>query len=427
MKMNKLLCAISATAILLAGCSAPSEATSQSTANTSNAEETSTKKGTKIDAETVDAMSDEELYWATRNAVLYHAAYTRESMQPLFYAWLEFDLTPTIDEVLEKIANPDADTKKALENLREAYKGLVQTAEYSDVTFDIWEGHDAIPVPGDEDPNHYSDSLACLADDDDFRPFISDYRLDDPSSAKGTLIAIPSIRGGYTELAEIADVFNEMGYNVFTVEPRMDTVGDLGYAMLNMDVQRSIRYVRYHADELGIDSTNIFTLAGSKGNFSHPLSFNYYDTNPTEYVKELGSTMKNYKPDEIDEEYSNVALMCVDYGTAGLAGFGNKFTEKVITDSKIYSEENYENGLKFPDVLIMTGNLDGDTLNDPAVIEGLYNYNKLEDKLYTVNYEVHILNNVAHGFGAGSQYQNLTTQWQEVGVFIDSCLNPQTK
>ena len=422
MKKNLITASLISALLLSAGCSSSSSGAASSSSSETPEIETA---GTQMDAAAIDAMTDLEVYTAARTAALYYAAYTPESFSDFFNAWIAIDLMPTVDDNIAAIESGDEDMAAMISALRDSYKNLVQTAEYSEVTYDIWEGHDVIPTPNGTDPNHYSDAQACLADDDGFRPFISDYRLDDPSGAKGTIITIPSIRAGFTECAQVAAIFNEMGYNVFCCEPRMDTVEGLSYTSLYLDVQRSIRYVKYHAEELGIDPDKIVTLAGSKGNMSHPLCFNYYDYDPVEYTESLGATLEGYEPDEIDEITSDVAVMCVDYGSAGLAGFGNTFTEEIITNSRIYSEENYANGLKFPDILIMTGNLDSDTLNDPAVITGLYNYNHLEDKLYTVNYEVHIFNNVAHGFGAGTQYPNLTAAWQEAGIFIESCLNAE--
>lgn len=426
MKRNIIISAALLSSMLLTtGCSSPSVSSSGSSQIIQDNPVAVTPVYSQED---IKNMSDEEMYFAARTAVLYHAAYDHETYEPFATAWINVDLMPTVDTVVESINSNDAEMAEKLKVLRSSFEGLKQIADYKDVTFDIWEGHTTIPIPNGEDPNHYSDAQACLADDDGFRPFISDYRLDDPSSAKGTLIAVPSIRsGGHTELSAIADIFNKNGYNVFTVEGRMDTVEGLGYTMLNLDVQRAVRYIRYHADELGIDETKLGVIAGSKGNFSHPMSFNFFDQTPNQYVTSLGTTLDGYEPDEIDNVYSNLAFLCVDYGSAGLTGFGTKFSVETITKSKIYSEENYNKGLKFPDLLIMTGNLDGDTLNDPAILEGLYNYNHLEDKLYPVNYEMHIFNNVAHGFGAGLQYPNLSAQWEEVGIYLDSILNPPAK
>ncbi len=55
---------------------------------------------------------------------------------------------------------------------------------------------------------------ARLADNKNFRPFMSDFRLDNPRSAKGTFILMPSVRGSFSELYQFAIIFNDLGYFV---------------------------------------------------------------------------------------------------------------------------------------------------------------------------------------------------------------------
>lgn len=371
----------------------------------------------------------EAMYWKARTANLYQVAYSDESAQRLHAAYIPIELSLSVNDILQKIRQPDAEFATKLEALRVAYEGLEKVTDYEDVTYDLWEGHTELPVPGGVDPNGYDSGQAVLTDTDGFRPFISDFRLEDPASAKGTLIAVPSIRASYSELTAIARIFNRLGFNVFTVHPRLDMIGGidgLNWIMLQMDAQRAIRYVRYHANDFKVDPDKLFLIAGSKGNLSHPTTYNYFDMLPTDYAVARDTSLSGYENDAIDAVPSDVKVSIVSYGTMILSMFNDrKFDEGIILNSRIYSTENYAKGFKFPDIVILAGNLDRDTVNLGPAIDALYAYNQREDKLYTIHYEAHLVDAVPHGFGAGLQYPNLTTLWDQVGVFVESRLQAE--
>jgi hypothetical protein len=362
------------------------------------------------------------LYKAIRDAHIHQAAYELDPMYDLIELFFNsFDKVGTVNQALAAIENPDEATLAKLEALREAYESLTKIHEYDEVCFDIWEGHDVLPLPGTL-KNTWETELGFLADDPDFRPFLNDFRLADPSAAKGTLLVVDSVRGSNNENMDYIKTFNAFGYNVLTLEGRFDLLEEGGrYALLALDCQRAIRYIKAHSEELGIDPNRLIAVGGSKGNIVHKVAYNYFDLSPAETVVELGLTLEGYEPDAVDAYPADIQVSIFSYGSSNLL---NATLDNVaVQESRIYSQENYEAGHKFQDVFVICGNLDGDAARFPIVIKGLVDYNNLPDKLYRVNYEVHLINNVGHGIGGGLVFENYGKIWPEAEAFISACLN----
>lgn len=357
-----------------------------------------------------------KLYLDVRKAILYPAAYNDEKYLEFFEQWMAIDRSDSYNNLLKQTANPDVALRTALDSLKTAFEALVQIHPYHEVALDIWKGHD-IPVPGGIEDNSLDSADAWLADDPGFRPFLMDYRLKEPSKAKGTIITIPSIRGAYDELSLVARVFNELGFNVFALQGRMNTVDGYYYGLV-FDAQRAIRYIRYHAEELGIDPAKIVSIGGSKGNFTHIMSYEYFDKTPAYMANEVfNKPLKDYVCDRIDSVPSNVSALIFSYGSFLL---GNGFSEQAILNSHIYSKEMFEAGFRFPHIMVLAGNYDHmDVPHLPGVINALYRYNRLPDKLYEIGYEIHLSDKVEHGFGSGYKYPNMFRIWDAVGTFLE--------
>ncbi len=361
------------------------------------------------------------VYLKARKAVLYPSAYKEEGYLHFFESWMAIDRSASYNSILKNAENPSKELRLALDSLKTSYESLVQIHPYDEVALDIWEGHKTIPVPGGAEENSLENSDGWLADDPGFRPFLIDYRLDNPSAAKGTIITIPSIRGAYDELTLIAKNFNKLGFNVFALQGRMNTV-DNRYYGLQLDAQRAIRYIRFHAKELGIDAGKIVSIGGSKGNFTHIMAYEYFDITPVQYATDvLKKPLRDYECDEIDRVPSHVSALIYSYGSFIL---GKSFCAKTITSSHIYSKAMFDAGYRFPHIVVLAGNYDNmDVPALPVVITALSDYNLLPDKLYEIGYEVHLSDKVAHGFGSGYKYPNLLNLWDAVGTFLEMNLD----
>ncbi len=358
-----------------------------------------------------------QIYLKSREAILYPAAFQEKGFLGFFENWMAIDRNGSYNSIFRNAAQPTDEMLRAFENLKTSYESLLQIHKFNEVALDIWEGHQTIPVPGGREDNSLDSADAWLADDPGFRPFLIDYRLKNPSEAKGTIITIPSIRGAYDELALIAKTFNELGFNVFALQGRMNTV-NRSYYGLQLDAQRAIRYIRFHAKKLGIDPKKIASIGGSKGNFTHIMTFEYFDKTPAQYATDvLKKPLKDYVCDRIDSVPSNVSALIYSYGSFLL---GRNFSAQTIRSSHIYSKQMYDAGYRYPHIVVLAGNYDNmDIPSIPFAINALSDYNRQPDKLYEIGYEVHISDKVEHGFGSGYKYPNLKNLWDAVGVFLE--------
>lgn len=358
------------------------------------------------------------VYLNARRAVLYPAAYKEAGYLNFFESWMAIDKSASYNSILRNAENPSTELRLALDSLKTAMDALIQIYKYDDVAIDIWKGHKTIPVPGGSEDNSLENADGWLADDPGFRPFLMDYRLENPSTAKGTIITVPSIRGAYDELTMVARNFNKLGYNVFALQGRMNTVDSNYYYGLQLDAQRAVRYIRYHAKELGIDAGKIASIGGSKGNFTHIMACEFFDITPLEYAAVvLKKPLVDYKCDAIDSVPSNVSVLIFSYGSAVM---GKDFSAKTILTSHIYSKAMLDAGYRFPHIMVLSGNYDNwDVAELPIVIKALSDYNLLPDKLYEIGYEVHLADKVNHGFGSGYKYPNIMNIWDAVGTFLE--------
>lgn len=360
-----------------------------------------------------------DLFLAAQDATLYMSAYSTENYFPFWFSWFNLAQFYSYDEILQAAEDPSEEMKVLFEDLASTYANIQQVKPYDDVVIDIWEGHDTLPVPGGIEDDCTSSVAAALCDNENFRPFMTYYPAVETTEVVGTILAVPSIRGGLGELVDVATVFNAMGYHVFTLQPRMNTVEGLGYIDLQLDAQRAIRYIKYHANDYGVDTNKMIVLGGSKGNRSHKMAYEYFNQTPVEVAEELGKPLVNYVCDEIDQIPSNIQVSIVNYGNRMLCDQSQDF-DHIIRTSKIYSKENAENGVKFPALYIIIGNQDETQMvaDLPALLSGLYNYNTSSDKLYPIPYEIHVMDQLFHGRGMALENSNVRLIWQETDQFI---------
>ncbi len=208
-------------------------------------------------------------------------------------------------------------------------------------------------------------------DDTDFVPILIPYMLEDQSQVKGNIIVIAGggffSRANHVEGYPIAEAFNERGYNAFVLQRRVSPSQPIDSGI---DLQRSIRYIRYNADKLGIKETDkIATIGFSGGGMTilHQVQSCYGDITPDDIYA-------SYTPDSVDAVNSDYQVMMLMY-----------------TAKDDFVSEN----TKLPAAFITTGQKDT-TL--PAA-NSLKLYNALEDK---VSVEMHIYPDAPHGYGIGT-------------------------
>lgn len=153
-------------------------------------------------------------------------------------------------------------------------------------------------------------------DNADFRPFIIPYLLDDPSGAKGTIIVLSgggnSSRSNPNEGYRVAPGFNELGYNCILLQRR---VAPYNNDDIVMDLQRTVRFVKYHAKEWGLDLEGtllaVSGYSGGGGNINTMLRKFYGEITPDQFDP-------GYVCDDIDKVNSDVDVAHIIYSAGRL-------------------------------------------------------------------------------------------------------------
>lgn len=290
--------------------------------------------------------------------------------------------------------------KGTLDKLVAAQAELVQIKGYDEVAWFIWGEN----MPCSEDPATLVFTPQSF-DNADMRPYLTPYLLEDQSSVKGNLIVVAG--GGYSsrnnrfEGFPIAEAFNERGYNCFLLERR---VAPYSAEDTWMDLQRSVRYLRYHGEELGLGAMDNILAAGFSGGSGTVLGaidYLYGDIQPTIYDE-------SYVPDEIDAMNSDLDVAFLIYGPNPAPVHDDTYAGIVPGNENL------------PDMFIAAGADD----NTGAPQDNWTLYQSVYGKAMV---EVHTFATVGHGFGVGLDGTNSTFWIGMADQFVDLSLKAREK
>ena len=282
--------------------------------------------------------------------------------------------------------------KGTLDKLTGLQDALVQVKGYDEVVWPIWG--DDIPCHEDAEALEFT---AQSYDNSDFIPYITPYLLDDPASAKANLIIVAG--GGYSsrnnkgEGFPVAAGFNERGYNCFLLQRRVQPycAEDIW-----MDMQRAIRYVRYHGESLGLGGLDNIVATGFSGGSATvigAMEHLYGDIQPTVYDA-------SYVPDEVDAVSSDLDVAFLIYGPNPAP------THDAPYEGFVSDNEN------LPACFIAAGAIDPTGAPD----DNWTLYKSIFDKTMC---EIHTFATVAHGFGVGFEGTN-SAYWMDMADrFVD--------
>ncbi len=277
--------------------------------------------------------------------------------------------------------SPDALTdaqKTDLLNIKAAQDALVQLIPFSDglngEVLYIWG--DDMPITTENVQSLFTiDSY----DNSDFAPFLIPYLVADQSTAKGNLIITSgggnNYRSNPVEAYPICPAFVEQGYNCFLLQRRVEPYNDDDIVM---DLQRAIRYIRYHAEEWGLGGVDILGAAGfsgSAGNLRTLINKFYGNITPDQFDK-------NYKPDAIDAMNSDLDIAMFIYGGGPLETENPNIPHIFIAVGEDDMEAIFNNSLDMYRQLTSAEN---------------------EERFRDVNPELHVYAQNGHGFGAGQE------------------------
>ena len=176
----------------------------------------------------------------------------------------------------------------------------------------------------------------------DVSPTIAPYIAKDNPTGMCAVV-IPG--GGYSSLSmakdgtQIAEYLNSQGISAFIVSYRITDKGARAYdyrAILS-DGLRAVKFVRYNAEEFGIDPDKIFTIGASAGGHLASMTATHYDFEVND---------PNYTHDEIDAVSARPNATVLSYPASSLeknfahAGTRDNFTGGNSLLKKKYSAEN---------------------------------------------------------------------------------------
>lgn len=317
------------------------------------------------DAKTMELMG---LYKKTIKEAEYLMTREPAFEQTSFDALYQFAFTTFLAVEAGGLVFTSEESAGLLFDLIAAKDALVQIADPEDFAWYIW-GEDNMAT---EDGAELFEFFGFV-DDEDFRPFLVPYVLADQSNVKGNIILVSGgsnfLRANIEEAYPSARAFNKLGYNVFVLQRRV-----LPYAPLDsgLDVQRAVRYLKFHAEEYGIAKIENLAAGGYSGGGG---TVGYYvldyhsDTQPND-------TYASYVPDEIDTLNADVGALLMIYTR--------------IPSREVITNQNW------PAAFIVAGT--DDTSVSPEHSLSMYK------SFATLNKqtEIHMFANAPHGFGAGT-------------------------
>ena len=262
--------------------------------------------------------------------------------------------------------------KAELDKIKAAREALVQVKPFEGLDGEviyIWGEDMPITTDAEKLVMQRSDH-----DNQDYKPYIIPYLVEDQTQAKGIWLVTSgggnNFRSNPAEAYAICPKLNELGYNAFLLQRR---VAPYNNDDIVMDMQRSIRVIKYYGEEWGLGGMDTIVnsgYSGSGGNLRVMLDKFYGDITPDQFDTD-------YVCDEVDK-------VNADFDVAVF----------IYSGSPLNEESGNEH---IPHIFIGVGEddrFDGSI----ALFQQLKNGNKKFDK---VNPELHIYGQNGHGFGAG--------------------------
>lgn len=238
-----------------------------------------------------------------------------------------------------------------------------------------------------------------------YEPFIEPFLLDGKNNP--CIITCPG--GAYCCLAEherYAELFNSMGLSVFVLNYR---INPYHYPCQIIDIQRAVKFVKYHADEFGIDANRVLVAGSSAGGHLAASACCYTDEG-------------NDDGDDIDKLSSKVAGGVLCYPVITLGDYTNGGTRNVFADGDTEIEDKFSIQKHvhkdMPPLFVWH------TINDNVVdvrnvlnLAKAYHDNGLKMELHIFPEGHHGLG-VAKGVPQAEQWTELCKNWLKYNKFI---------
>ncbi len=279
--------------------------------------------------------------------------------------------------------------KAELDKIKAAREALVQVKPFEGLDGEviyIWGDDMPITTPAEELVFPREDH-----DNEDYKPFMIPYLLEDQSQAKGIWLVTSgggnNFRSNPVEAYNICPKLNELGYNAFLLQRRVQPYKSDDIVM---DMQRAIRMIKYHGEEWGLGGMDVIVnsgYSGSGGNLRVMLDKFYGDITPDQFDTD-------YVCDDVDK-------VNADFDVAVF----------IYSGSPLNEESGNEH---IPHIFIGVGE---DDRFDGSI--ELFKQLKGENpKFAKVNPELHIYGQNGHGFGAGLEGTSSALWLESADLYI---------
>lgn len=248
-------------------------------------------------------------------------------------------------------------------------------------TIYLWEdGKMPAPRTYSADANYF--------DPPDFRPTMEYRPVKDGVKVKGAVMLCAggafAFRGNQGDTYPTADKLGEMGYQCFVVQYRLRPYTQEEGAL---DLARAVRYVRYYAEEYGIDEKDIAVVGYSAGGIlCGEQVLNWKGTTSPTLLDE------NYVSDSLDMISADAAAIGHIYSFYGRLSVGS-------TDVEKFKESN------LPPTFYAYGT------EDPFYEQFMANADAVREA--GVSVEEHCYEGQPHGFGAGNANSNWVPEFDK--------------
>lgn len=223
-------------------------------------------------------------------------------------------------------------------------------------------------------------------DDPDFRPYLTFFPVPEETEIKGAVLICAGgafqFRSDQNEGTPVAEDLSALGYQSFILDYRLRPYTQEEGAL---DLARAVRFVRAHAEEYGIDETDIAVMGFSAGGILAGEMLRSYDGTVSPAVLD-----PDYVPDELDTVSADAAADGMIYSFYGRLSVGT-------TDVASLREAN------LPTTFYCYGT------RDPFYNQFLANADAVEEA--GVSVERLQLDDMPHGFGNQGGWIPVYDQW----------------
>lgn len=257
--------------------------------------------------------------------------------------------------------------KEMLAQLQDAEAKLVKLHDPKEDQIPLWDGQN---IPWDYMTKE--DWMEHSYDAEDFVPHLVPFLQNDGEKHPAVICMAGSTRLNLPEAYPPAEFFQAHGYQAFVLNNRIAHSAAARKSMNRaMDLQRAIRYVRHHAEELNVDPEHIFIMCCSLGNRAAIDMIN------TLGIRKVPSQVDPlYLPDDVDRD------------SAAVSGYISLYPATFLYDNKFRFKD-------FPPVFAVMGN------EDRSLWRMMPFFNNLI--MNEVPVELHMYDGAGHGFSLADE------------------------